>query len=303
MRDTRGTAWLAADRLFVRGRQERGPEAADGASSEGGLLARPGIRPVHRDSLSTLQRGLRVLEYVSQNEGTYPKQVAAGLGLNLGTTYHLVNTLLDEGYLLRTWLGGLVLGEGIATLVGRVDHRPDPYPELHALLAELAERSGGVAVLGRLVGRQAEIVAVADAPGAEHGGHLLPGSRGPTHTMALGKALLSALDTETVMAIMRSWSLPALTERTVTDPERLIDQVEWASRRGFAVDVEEGEEGLCCLSAPIAGPPTRPSGAIAVAVTPDRYRAQGARLAELVVSAARRSSLVLREPGPPFRSI
>lgn len=252
----------------------------------------------HRDSLSTLQRGLRVLEYVSQNEGTYPKQIAAGVGLSLGTTYHLVNTLLDERYLIRTWLGGLVLGEGVAALVGRVDHRPDPYPELHALLLELAERSGDVAVLGRLVGPDAEIVAVADAPGAEHGGHLLAGSRGPTHTMALGKALLSVLEPETVVAIVRSWPLPPLTGRTVVRPDLLLDQVELVGRRGFAVDVEEGEEGLCCISAPIRGPATRPSGAIAVAVTPERFRTQGPRLAELVVAAERRSSAILGDAPP-----
>lgn len=256
-----------------------------------GVPREAGVR--HSDVLSTLQRGLRVLEFVAGNEGVAPKEIAAALGLRLATTYHLVNTLLDEGYLVRVGLGGLVLGDRIPTLAENLDHRPTPFPELQPLLSELAERSGDVAVIGRLMGRQCVLMTVRSAPGAEHGDHLRAGMRGPAHTMALGKALVADLDSPEARAYLRTWPLEQLTERTVTTIDGMLGELETVRSRGFAVDVEEGEPGLCCIAARIACPPDRPAAAIAVAVSPERLRAEPERLTRLVVSAARRASALL----------
>ena len=62
----------------------------------------------HSDTLSTVQHALRVLELVTARDGMTPKQLAAELDLKLGTVYHLVNTLLDDGYLARTTGGRFI---------------------------------------------------------------------------------------------------------------------------------------------------------------------------------------------------
>lgn len=255
----------------------------------------------HGDALSTLQHGLKVLEFVAGNEGVVPKQIAAHLGLGLATTYHLVNTLLDEGYLVRDGLGGLVLGDRILALVERLDHRLDPFPELQPLLLEVAERSGDVAATGRLMGRQCVLMAVRSAPGAEHGDHLRAGMRGPAHTMALGKAILASLDRRAAVAYLRTWRLEPLTERTVTTLDGMLSELEMVRSRGFAFDVEEGEPGLCCIAVRIASSPDRPATAIAVAVTCERLRAEPERLTGLVVGAARRASALLTAARPGHR--
>lgn len=245
------------------------------------------------DLLSTLVHGLRVIEFVSANEGATPKQIAAALGLTLGTTYNLVNTLAHEGYVERVHSGGLYLGDSIASLEERFDHRLDPFPELHPLLTEVATRSGDVAVVGRLIGHQVAITAVAAAPGAVHAEHLKVGLRGPAHTMALGKVLLAALDPSAALAVLRDRPLEPLTDRTVTSVDGFLDLLEDARTRGFAMDVEEGEPDLCCVAAPIVAPSRRERLAIAVATTPDRLRAHPQALAALAVAGARRASAIL----------
>ena len=257
-----------------------------------GALSAAG-RSRHPDALSTLARGLHVLEYVAANEGAAPKEIAAGLGLPVSTAYHLINTLIDEGYLVRLGASGLVIGDGVAALVERIDHRPDPFPELHPLLGELADRCGDVAVLGRLVGRQTVIMSVQAAAGAEHGDHLRAGLRGPSHTMALGKVLLASLDPSIAVAVLRGRPLESLTDRTVTGTDDFFAELETARTRGIALDAEEGEEGLCCVAARIRVPADRPAAAVAVAVSPDRLRSGPERLISMVASAARRSSALL----------
>jgi DNA-binding IclR family transcriptional regulator len=64
--------------------------------------------------IQSLQRGLRVLEFLGASGGSvHAKQVAQGLDLNLSTAYHLLNTLVLEGYVQRsTGCGYSVVGVG-----------------------------------------------------------------------------------------------------------------------------------------------------------------------------------------------
>ncbi len=247
----------------------------------------------HRDVLSTVQRALRVLEFVAEHEEVYPKALAAGLGLSLGTTYHLVNTLLDEGYLARTASRSLTLGDRLPLLLARLDRRLDPFPELSGELASLAAAVKGVAVIGRLVGREITIAAAQSFPGAEHQRLLRPGLRGPAHTMALGKVLMASLNRRQVNELLDDWPLVALTSRTVTRRDILVESLELTRRRGFALDLEEGVPGLTCVAAPIVTAAGRPPAAIAVGLPPEQFEFEADRLVGLVVAAARRSSTVL----------
>ena len=135
--------------------------------------------------------------------------------------------------------------------------------------------------------------AVIEAPGAAHGDHIRAGSRGPVHTMSLGKVLVAVLPPSAALGTIRNWHLEALTEHTITDAHRFLDELEVARRRGYALDIEESEAGLCCIAAPIATPVDRPRAAIAIAVETERLHHEPQRLVSHVVVAARRAGALL----------
>jgi len=247
----------------------------------------------HSDSLSTVQRALRVLELVAIRDGMTVKEIAAELQLKLGTAYHLANTLLDDGYLVRTTGGSLHLGERLPLLLEHLDHRLDPYPELDGELVRLALGSGATAVLGQLVGRQVRITSAQSFPGSEHQRLLRSGLRGPAHSMALGKVLIAGLPRRQVTELVEDWSLVQLTDRTIARRSVLMQAIETAARRGFGLDLEEGVPGLTCIAAPISTPAGRPPAAIALGLTPDRFKVEGERLLHMVIESAHRSSLIL----------
>ena len=63
--------------------------------------------------LQTLDRGLALLEWVAANPGNATvRQAAEALGVNMTTCYHLVDTLIARGYLVRTGYGHLGVGSG-----------------------------------------------------------------------------------------------------------------------------------------------------------------------------------------------
>jgi len=196
--------------------------------------ARPAPRPAAGSGgvLSTVQRGLRALELIAAEDGLPTKEVARRLGLPPATAYHLVSTLVHEGYVWRMRDGGLILGDRLAGLLDHLEHRPNPFPELQPVLEDLARACGDVAVIGRLVGNQAFITSAAAAPGSAHGDHLRAGARGPIHTMALGKVLVAVLPPAAALGTIRNWAFEPLTEHTITQAHRFLD--EWRSRGGAA---------------------------------------------------------------------
>jgi DNA-binding IclR family transcriptional regulator len=79
------------------------------------------------------------------------------------------------------------------------------------------------------------------------------GKRFPAHATGVGKVLLSALSSVDLGERLRSQSLARLTKNTITSKDDLLDELIETQRRGFAVDYEEGTEGLRCVAVPIRG--------------------------------------------------
>ncbi len=70
------------------------------------------------DLVGSVQRALRVLEIVASHpDGLAAKAVARRAGMALSTTYHLLNTLAAEGYVVRLEAGrGYGLGHQVSVL-------------------------------------------------------------------------------------------------------------------------------------------------------------------------------------------
>jgi IclR family acetate operon transcriptional repressor len=112
--------------------------------------------------INSVVRALNLLDAVGSEPGPVTaKRLARGADLPLATTYHLLRTLVHEGYLDRLE-GGYVLGERVSTLAGRrvlaalsddargddlashplVDLTPHTTTSRRVLLAELASSPG-----------------------------------------------------------------------------------------------------------------------------------------------------------------
>ena len=110
------------------------------------------------------------------------RDVAEALGLDLATTYHLVNTLVHEGYVARSPERGLVAGPRLAARTG-----PGLAPApVRRALGKAAYAVGDVAVLCSVRDGEAFVTAAEEVPGAPSGGRYLVGSRHLPHLSAAG---------------------------------------------------------------------------------------------------------------------
>ena len=79
------------------------------------------------------------------------------------------------------------------------------------------------------------------------------GSRAPAYCTAVGKAMLAELSDAEVSTIVRRWGLKAVTPNTITTAAALKAELKTVRSRGYAIDNEEKEQGLRCVSAAVRG--------------------------------------------------
>ncbi|MBI5305688.1 MAG: IclR family transcriptional regulator [Chloroflexi bacterium] len=77
------------------------------------------------------------------------------------------------------------------------------------------------------------------------------GYRHYVHCSALGKALIAALPSEEILAILKQRGMPALAPNTITNPDALLRNLKQVRENGYALDNQEGGIGVCCIAVPI----------------------------------------------------
>jgi IclR family acetate operon transcriptional repressor len=77
------------------------------------------------------------------------------------------------------------------------------------------------------------------------------GGRLPVHATAAGKIFLAYMREDSAIRMIRGNRPDRLTERTIIDPEKLIEDVRATKARGVSFDNEEHAIGLRCVAAPV----------------------------------------------------
>jgi IclR family acetate operon transcriptional repressor len=117
-------------------------------------------------------------------------------------------------------------------------------------MQELASRHGHNVYLGVRDGRYVVYVGTVEGKGPIKV-HAAIGSRAYIHASAMGKVLLASLPPAEAHRILTKRALEALTANTITDVERLEQQLAQVRRAGFAMNRGEHYVGVGSVAAPI----------------------------------------------------
>ena len=117
------------------------------------------------------------------------------------------------------------------------------------------------------------------------------GARAESYCTGVGKALIAFLTDYELERYLRKVSFMRFTPRTITTAEGLREEVARIRAQGYALDLQEHEEGVRCAAAPIFGLDGRVAGAISVAAPAFRKSESDIKeLAPAVVETARQIS-------------
>ena len=202
-------------------------------------------------SVRTLERGLGVLSALAElREGTLT-QIAKKAGLSASTTYRLLETLRQQGYVEWEERSGL-FGVGLrayqvgAAFAGRNSLLGAAGAVMQALVAEVNETAN----LAVLRGDEAVYVHQVEASQLMRMfTHI--GAAAPLHCSGVGKVLTAWLPDAELRRKVGDGPFPAYTPNSITTLGALRRELGTVRAQGYALDDEERELGVRCLATPI----------------------------------------------------
>lgn len=220
-----------------------------------------------RNLVNSLSKGLRVLEaFTAEQPEMTLSEVARAAGIDAGTAFRMLNTLVMLGYIARVpdskrfRLTLKVIDLGLHA-IGRSDLRELARPILRELVGEISE----AASLGVLDGGDILYVERVRAGLTRLGVDIRIGTTISASTSVIGYAVLAFLppaDRERVLAMEPRRGGLAPAPLTKTELKRTLETVR---KQGFALQDSQFGNGLRILAAPVLDVDGFPIAAVSVA--------------------------------------
>lgn len=205
-----------------------------------------------RSGVQSLERGFKLLEAVASHPGGVSlADLSKGVGLHNSTTFHLVKTMVSLGYIRqspetkRYHVGRMIFGLAAASR-----SESEMVAMAMPIIEELADLTGESAHIGMMTGNKI-VIAARVSGGAAFQMQERTGGVRPGHATALGKVLLARLTEAQLDRYFEANPLTQLTPKTITDPQRMREELRQVRAAGLAYDDGEFNVEARCVAAPV----------------------------------------------------
>ncbi|WP_426975968.1 IclR family transcriptional regulator [Pseudarthrobacter sp. O4] len=213
-------------------------------------LGDPGVQaPTELLGETPTMRLFSLLELIATKDQLFTLQgLVEETGTPKPTLHRMLQQLESAGLLIRENNGrhygtGVRLRRMAEDLLINDMHHGARRAVLRNLVAELGESCNVTAVSG------SEVVYLDRIETSEPLRITLqPGSRVPVHCSASGKMILSQLSPAQRKRLIAAAPLERYTNKTVTDPELIEEELQRVRRDGYAIDDEEFLPGMVCVA-------------------------------------------------------
>lgn len=216
-----------------------------------------------------MDRALDIVELLAGCERELSlSEILTSLTIPRQSVIRILNTLCARGMVDKTGKrGGYRLGMKLLYLGNRLQDnirlRSAARPFMEAL-AEATHKTVELSTLDR-----DQLILIDQIEGSE-GIRLYTriGSAYPYfHAVAVGKVYLAHMETEKRHKVLSAIGLPPVTERTITQMDRLEDELKEIAEKGYAFEDQELRKGVRRVAAPIYDHRHRLAGCIGIAAT------------------------------------
>lgn len=212
------------------------------------------VEEKQKKTIRSVIKAFDVIDYMALSEKELGvTEISEALNYGVSATYHLLNTLkecniIEQNETTKKFKLGLKLWQ-----IGmRAYEQNDISIILKPYLRKLKELTGETSNLTILDNNQ--IVYIAQ----EESNRLLKmftkiGVSAPLHCTGAGKILLAYQPESKQDHILDSIELTKYTNKTITDKDKLMEEIDLIKKQGYGLDDEEREIGVSCIGAPIFG--------------------------------------------------
>ncbi|RDH79306.1 IclR family transcriptional regulator [Mycolicibacterium moriokaense] len=245
--------------------------------------------------VQSVDRAVSVLEILANRGEAGVSEIAADIGVHKSTAFRLLAALEERELVEQAHdRGKYRLGFGILRLASAVPEQLGITHQARPICGQLAAALGETVNIA--VRRSHFVVNIDQARGPSAvAAHNWVGELTPLHATSSGKVLLASLTPDERRELLASSGLGRLTSRTITSYRALDDQIEAAARDGYASSIEELEDGLNAVAAPVRDHTGRTIAALSV--SGPVYRFTEERVREVVPEVIAAADSVSRRMG------
>lgn len=210
-----------------------------------------------------LEKAFTLLTAVAESRGRQSLPVLAERAkLPLSTAHRLIATLEGLGLIVREKKGRYYIGPMVMDLIRNITPHDVMARVSRPFLRELARRFRMTAHLAVFEGEMVTYLAKENVGRSTV--QTIEGSQLEAYCSGLGKVLLAHLPERERERYLAAGPFVPLTDRTITDPAALREELHRVIRRGYALDDGEILETLRCIAVPLKDQYGRTCAALSV---------------------------------------
>lgn len=222
-------------------------------------------------TLQSLDRALGVLVAVSKAGRATLTDLSLTLGIPTATTHRILTTLQKHGFVsfhdeLQDWRIGIEAYRTGASFMNRTNLIEVSRP----VMRELMLKTGETANLAIPDGAEVVFVEQFETNNPIRA-FFARGTRTSMHASGTGKAILAAMPTDEARKRLMSSGLTAFTDRTLTTPQALFDDLAVTRERGYSYDGEERYLGMSCIGSVIHDEHGEPCAGVSISGPSSRF--------------------------------
>lgn len=247
--------------------------------------------------VQSVDRAITILEILAREGEAGVTECAGQLGVHKSTAFRLMATLEGRGLVEQTEdRRKYRIGIGLVGMAGSTAARTDVVQMARPVCRQLAATTGETVNTAVLVD-SAVLYLDQIAGSSSLQPHNWVGQRRPLHATSSGKVLIAELERRDVDQLLPT--LEPYAPRTITRRATLHRELAEVRERGYAIAVDELEEGLTAVGAPVRDAHGDVVAALSVSGSTYRMDEDGvAATVEQLLRASREVSIALGWAGP-----
>lgn len=210
----------------------------------------------------TLERALTILDFVGERPRRIT-EIATFLDVHHSTALRLLHSLRKHGFVSELPDHSYRLGSAVFRLGFHALEAMDLRSIAKPFMSELNDKSGETIHLGTLENKDVVYVEKCDAKYNVRM-HSRIGAAAPLYCTGVGKGILAFLPADRRLDLLKSVDLVARTSNTLTSIDAIEQDLAATRKRGYAIDDEENEPDIHCVSGPIFNGANEVLGAISL---------------------------------------
>ena len=207
--------------------------------------------------VQSVDRALRIIEFLAENPtGAGITEISKSLGLSKGTVHRRISTLKERDFAYQSSNTELYrLSYKILYLYNCISNNIDMFKVSRPIIRKFADKVDATVHLATLDEKRSNIVYI-DRIEPMNSQKLFVmssrvGKKAPCYCTAAGKMLLSQYSDDEIRDIMKGEEYKTYTDKTIKNIDEFLEEIHKVRKQGYALDENEYDHGIICISIPI----------------------------------------------------